>query len=101
MLFLVPVLNRNAETMRTIIVNNVHPGTTIITDQWRGYSAALRNSVDFTHRSVNHSINFVDPDDPIVHTQSIEGLWGYLKRFLRERSKISQFMYSEYLIQFL
>ncbi len=75
--FIVPVAQRNSETIRGIIYDCVLPWTTIITDKWRAYKAALRDSPDFEHKSVNHSLNFIDPEDPSVHTQSIEGLWSF------------------------
>lgn len=99
--FLIPVSNRNQLTMRTIIQENVLPGTIIVTDQWRAYSAALRDDETYEHRPVNHSINFVDPEDPSVHTQTIDGLWGHMKKFLRGKSGISKEQQSEFLIQFL
>jgi hypothetical protein len=38
----------------------------------------------FEHLSVNHSLNFVDPNDATIHTQNIEGLWSRSKYFLRK-----------------
>jgi transposase-like protein len=99
--FIVPVQNRNTETIRHVINENVHPGTIVITDQWRAYSSALSANNDFEHRSVNHSLNFVDPEDPTVHTQTIEGLWSHMKKFLRGKSGISKEQQSEYLLQFI
>ena len=46
---------------------NVLPGTRIITDMWQSYNA-LPN-----HSAVNHGLHFVDPNDPTVHTNTIEG----------------------------
>lgn len=99
--FLIPVQNRNAQTIGQVIAENVLPGTTIITDQWRAYAACLNNNDRYGHRQVNHSLNFVDPEDPAVHTQTIDGLWGNMKRFLRGKNGISKEQQSEYLIQFL
>lgn len=50
------------------------PGTRIITDGWSSYKALGKNP-NYTHASVNHSYNFVSPDDPTVHTQNIERMW--------------------------
>ncbi|KAG0438478.1 hypothetical protein DMUE_3065 [Dictyocoela muelleri] len=99
--FIVPVFDRSAETMARIIMNNVLPGSTIITDQWRAYERALRNMPDFQHRSVNHCINFVDPFDSTIHTQSIEGLWSLAKKYLDDKRGISQDQHEEFLIQFV
>ena len=100
-IFILPVENRNANTMAQIISNNVHSGTKIITDQWRAYGAALRGFDSMQHETINHSINFVDPMDPEIHTQNIEGLWSRSKYFLRKKRGISREKKTEYLLQFI
>jgi hypothetical protein len=57
----VPVLNRYSETMIRAITDNVHPGTKIITDQWRAYDAAMNHMTQYSHETINHSVNFVNP----------------------------------------
>ena len=54
-------------------------------DQWAAYWSdngdELQNleilcpQMQYTHRAVNQSENFLSPDDPGVHTQTIEGIW--------------------------
>ncbi|KAA6381097.1 MAG: hypothetical protein EZS28_023378 [Streblomastix strix] len=61
-MFLEPVANRNSETLCEIIQRRVLPGTIIITDMWRAYSNLDRNGAHFRHLTVNHSVNFVDPN---------------------------------------
>lgn len=53
------------------------------------------------HYTINHSINFVDPDSPEIHTQNIEGLWSRSKFYLRKENGISQEQDAEYLVQFI
>ena len=48
------------------------------------------------HKSVNHSLNFVDPDDPRVHTNSIESQWRVLKRNVLPESGTQKTLYSSY-----
>ncbi|KAG0433688.1 hypothetical protein DMUE_5395 [Dictyocoela muelleri] len=93
--------DRNAQKISQIIRENVHPGTTIITDQYRTYEAALNNNDFYEHQHVNHSRNFVDLKNASIHTLTIEGLWGHMKRFLRGKNGISKEQQSESLIQFL
>jgi transposase-like protein len=99
--FLVPVVNRSALTMTHVILNNVAPGTIIITDEWRAYRRAMREIEGYQHRTVNHSFNFVDPVDVDIHTQNIEGFWSLSKRFLRGKHGINQGQHFEYLLQFI
>ncbi|HSX33130.1 MAG TPA: IS1595 family transposase [Candidatus Saccharimonadales bacterium] len=57
--------------------SNILPGSTLHTDDSRIYSRVKR---DFTHEFVNHSkLEYVKSG---VHTNTIEGFWGQLKRSL-------------------
>ena len=47
-------------------------GTTIISDCWKAYNCLA--SEGYTHLSVNHSVNFVDPRTGAL-TQNIERVW--------------------------
>ena len=96
--FIVPVENRDADTMFQLIKQNVKPGTTIITDKWAAYKKAMKDLPGYSHETINHSLNFVDNDNPEIHTQNIEGLWSRSKFFLRKKHGMKQNMHSELLI---
>jgi hypothetical protein len=98
--FLKLVTHRNAATLEDITVEFVEQGTTIMTDCWRGYRN-LRNR-GFIHHAVNHSINFVDPNNREVHTQNIEAYWSKIKRDLRRRiGRMSVENTETYLIEYI
>jgi transposase-like protein len=99
--FMVPVENRNRETIYNVLCQNVANGTIIITDEWRAYGAAIRRHQNYEHRTINHSLFFVDPDDDQIHTQNVEGLWFRAKFYLRKKSGLKQEEFSTYLIKFL
>ncbi|KAG0430645.1 hypothetical protein DMUE_5643, partial [Dictyocoela muelleri] len=99
--FIIPVLNRNSDTMSRIIYENILPSSIIITDKWREYSSAIQESTVFEHRQINHSLNFVDLEDFSIHTQTIEGLSGLMKRFLRDKNGITKEQQSDFKIQFI
>ena len=68
--FLVP--NRTPNTLLPLIESTCKDGTIVHTDKWKGYNI-VNSSMRFIHRTVNHSENFINPQDGI-HTQAIEFL---------------------------
>ena len=44
-------------------------------------------NVGFEHETVNHELNFVRPDDKSIHTNSIEGRWWQIKRWLPDAGR--------------
>ena len=70
--FLVPVERRDKETLLPIIRAQILPGTRVMSDLWRPYDCLKDEGYD--HLTVNHSLNFVDPDT-CAHTQDIENTW--------------------------
>lgn len=101
-IFIVPVPNRNAETIVSILRTFILPGTTIVTDCWRAYAKAIREvDMNLDHHTINHSLNFVDPTDRSIHTQNIEGLWSRSKYFLKRKNGASLAQRTFYLSQFL
>ena len=50
---------------------------------WRAYGNinTINNGV-YTHAVINHTENFVDPDNAKTHTQSVENFWIRAKRKL-------------------
>lgn len=94
------VQTRDAATLLPIIQSHVAPGTVIHSDQWRAYSQiALLPSVS-AHRTVNHSINFVDPTNG-VHTQHIESYWNRVKVKLKHMKGCHLTQLPGYLDEFL
>lgn len=55
------VKDREAITLVNIIYNKCETGTTIFSDKWPSYNK-ISSFKDFDHKTVNHSVNFVDPD---------------------------------------
>src|SRR5271170_1526228 len=69
--FLVPVENRDQETLLTTIARHVHPGSIVLTDLWRGY-ININTKLGLVHHTINHSMAFKNPEDG-THTDTIEG----------------------------
>lgn len=71
--------DRSPETLKGIIRDRILPGTQIMSDCWRAYSGI--GDEGFTHFTVNHSVNFVDPETG-AHTQNIERAWVEVRKQL-------------------
>lgn len=97
--FLKIVNKRDAGTLLKVISENVQPGTTIITDMWRGYNSLDSNG--YSHLCVNHSLNFVCPGNANIHTQNIESHWAKMKRDMRRRvGRMSVSSFESYLVEY-
>ncbi len=69
------VKNRKGKTLKREISGNVHRGSTVYTDDHRGYMGPGK---DFLHGTVNHSAKqYVDG---MAHTNGMESVWAVLKR---------------------
>lgn len=98
-MFMVLVPDRTAETLISCIQQYISPGTRIISDCWAAYNQIQASGFD--HQTVNHSYNFVCPENPEIYTQNIEITWRYLKEICRTTSpdenmliyRIAEFMY--------
>lgn len=72
------VEKRDAETIHSVLRKCVTTGSIVHTDEWRGYNG-VDVACSVTHRTVNHSRFFKDPQTGI-NTNAVEGLNGALKR---------------------
>ncbi len=60
--FLVEVQKRDSATLIPLIKKFIKRGSVIYSDEWRAYSCIPSiPGYSYTHRTVNHSQNFVDP----------------------------------------
>ena len=78
------VPDRSAATLIPLIQHYVLPGSIVYSDEWAAYNI-LAHTPQYTHHTVNHSENFVNPTSG-VHTQGIEGSWNIVKKRMRRGS---------------
>jgi hypothetical protein len=64
--FLVPVLDRTADTLKTVTDAWIEPGTTGISDCWAAYRDL--DAQGYTHRTFNHTISFVNEEGDRTNT---------------------------------
>ena len=78
-----PVEDRRRETLLPIVLEHVEPGAVVISDKAPAYitnhnrSHLQPHSLD--HYFINHSLDFVDPVQPWIHTNTIERQWRSLR----------------------
>ena len=72
------VEDQPTETLLPILIENIHPDTTVISDCWKSYDKLSEHFKE--QQKVNHSLNFVDPNNAKIHTNTIESTWRALKR---------------------
>ncbi|KAG7173716.1 hypothetical protein Hamer_G018006 [Homarus americanus] len=92
------VETRDAATLLPIILKVVQQGSVIHSDEWRAY----RNiqGLGYTHRTVNHSVNFVDVNTG-VHAQTIESYWNKNKSYIKTMRGCKRSFLNSYLQEFI
>jgi hypothetical protein len=71
----------------------------ICSDGWPAYSELHKHG--FLHGVVNHTNNFLNPKEQLIHTQNIENLWRGLRRFLSNCSSYSRQNLRSYINEFI
>ncbi len=66
----------SSHVLAEFIRKHVQGGSTLHTDEWRGY--AWLDSSEFAHKTVRHNRTYVTPAG--VHTNGIENVWSLFKR---------------------
>ena len=67
--------DRSGKTLNKFVNNNVKEGSTVSTDEWRGYNGLAKK---FERLIVNHGIGQYVLGN--AHTNTLEGFWSLLKR---------------------
>ncbi len=96
----IPVPKRDAFNLLNIIYKHVNPGTLIISDCWAAYNDIRKLDKSFEHQTVNHSLNFVDPET-LAHTNSIESVWNSGKIQFKTMRGVSRKFLNSYLTEFM
>ena len=88
---------RDKDTLLPIIRAHILPGTCVMSDMWKAYDCLKDEG--YTHLTVNHGLNFVDPDTG-AHTRRIENTWWGVKRSM-PRTGTSKDLLESYLQEWL
>ncbi|KER29275.1 hypothetical protein T265_04113 [Opisthorchis viverrini] len=84
-------------TLMDTIQTCIDPDSIIISDVWSSYQG-IETMIDmnYTHETVNHTVNFVDPTTE-AHTQTIESAWRVYKMLHKRGTQRS--LLDSYLLQ--
>ena len=82
------VANRDAATIESVLARHVAEGSILYTDEWKAYPVAARN-LGLEHRTVKHKAFFKDPVTG-VHTNSVEGVNGAIKRAIPQTNRTAR-----------
>ena len=75
---MVTVKDRSKDTLLPVIQRYIKPGSIIMSDCWKAYSRICELPEGYGHMTVNHSVNYKDPDTGCC-TNTIEGSWRHMK----------------------
>jgi transposase-like protein len=92
LLFHVP--DRRSGTLLPYIYEHVHNESTVYSDKSSSYLNARTGTSrleGLSHLFINHSLHFVDPNIPSIHTNGIEGTWRRLRRFISDTKRALSF----------
>ena len=72
------VADTKAKTIQPLVLKHVQKDSVFISDEWYGYRGLDKY---YDHHVVDHGKKqYVSFDNPEIHSNSIEGFWGILKR---------------------
>lgn len=72
------VSDTKRSTLQPIIFKNVELDSRFMSDEWHGYKGLNQY---YDHNIVDHAKKeYVNPNDPTIHTNTVEGAWSHLKR---------------------
>lgn len=97
--FMEPVENRTADTLLAVIQKWIAPGSIIWSDCWKSYDRIPSLPEGYSHYTVNHSKNFVDPQTGTC-TNRIESDWRHAKAVCPRFGTTTE-MYQSYLAVFM
>ena len=98
--FALRVPNRSAATLLPLIQMHIEAGSTIHSDCWAAYNGIDSLPEAYSHLTVNHSQNFVDPITR-SHTQTVERMWREVKRIRRRYEGINTIDIDDHIAEYL
>ena len=87
-----------SQTLLPIIRDYIRPGSTVCSDLSKAYNTL--SDEGYEHLTVNHSLNFVDPETG-AHTQKVERMWKDAKDRNKRQCGTHRSMMDSYLCEYV
>ena len=100
--FLILVPDRTAATLLPLIQEHIAPGSVIHSDMWAAYNGIDQLPVNppYTHHTVNHTENFVDPATG-ADTNHVENMWKNAKMKFKSMAGVAENTLESHLDEFM
>ena len=99
--FLQLVPNRKADTLLSITYEHSQPYSIIYSDQFSSYNKLCQlHDNTLVHSTVNHSLNFVDPET-LTCTNKVESYWNACKIKFKEMRGCQRMLIQGYIDEFM
>lgn len=93
-MFIEITADRTAAVLRKFIIENVAPGSVILTDAYPSYKGIESWGQGYVHGVVNHEIEFTSVTG--VCTNPLEGQWGNFKQHLHKSKGLARHLLADY-----
>lgn len=80
--FAVRVKNRSRSELWKALRKHIAPKSILVTDGYVGYTGVAGNLGFAAHETVIHKDEFVNSIFQEIHTNTVEGMWGKMKRLI-------------------
>lgn len=89
-----------SKTLQPFIMDHVKKDSMLLTDEWHGYTGCEKR---YNHQFIDHGKRqYVDKDNPHIHTNTIEGSWKILKNSVRDMyNRVSKKHLQKYVDEFV
>lgn len=98
--FMKIVKNRKKETLQRVTERAINKNVKLLVSDSLASYEGLKDA-GYNHKMVNHSKNYISPEDKEVHTQTIESYWKHLRSFLSKKGAYKRGYLVSYLREFI
>lgn len=98
--FLFAVDGQKDDKLLSIIGEPIAPRSIVQSDKWVTFNGIHNLNKNYVHGKINHAKNFIDPLTG-AHTQTVERMWGVVKRKKNHKYLTRKSLLVSYLSEFM